>query len=316
MRQNPFYRFNILIILLFLCFIITACSNNSNHSGNADSVQSENNTHLWNRHCHLPSADGTIVLGNEPLIIDISHCDQGYGLVKYTGEADKINIQIDTPDGNNYKYFIEEKEVYVPIAFTSGDGTYIVSAFEHIEGDQYVSLFTEIVDVALKDDFLPYLYPNQYVNFTSDSDAVKKAAEITKNASTDLELLTTVYHFVISNIVYDNAKAESVEIGYMPDIDETLETETGICFDYAALMAAMLRSQGVPCKMAIGYSSDVKHAWIDVYIEGQGWVDKAIEFNGKEWRLLDPTFASYNEDDETVKEYIGDGANYILQYNH
>lgn len=315
MHQNPFYRVFLLLVLCAFCLGLTGCSNDSKSVTESNSNSGKIN-HIWERICHLPSPDGENVLGSDLLMIDISHCDQGYGLVKYTGEADKINIQIDTPDGNNYKYFIEEKEVYVPIAFTSGDGTYIVSAFEHIEGDQYVSLFTEIVDVALEDDFLPYLYPNQYVNFTSDSDAVKKAAEITKNASTDLELLTTVYHFVISNIVYDNAKAESVEIGYMPDIDETLETETGICFDYAALMAAMLRSQGVPCKMAIGYSSDVKHAWIDVYIEGQGWVDKAIEFNGKEWRLLDPTFASYNEDDETVKEYIGDGANYILQYNH
>lgn len=315
MRTIPYYRLFFLIFLCAFCCFLSGCSGN-NDIAKATASEDKEDYRPWTRTCHLPCADGTTLLGAEPLCIDVSNASQGYALVKYTGEADKVNIQIDTPDGNNYKYFIEEKDEYIPIAFTSGNGTYIVSAFEHIGGDQYVSLFSEIVDVTLENDFLPYLYPNQYVNFTADSKTVKKAAEITKDASTDLELLTTVYHYVISHIVYDDKKAATVEIGYLPDIDETLETGTGICFDYAAVMAAMLRSQGVPCKMAIGYSSDVKHAWIDVYIEGQGWVDKAIEFNGEEWKLLDPTFASYNEDDETVKEYIGDGANYILQYNH
>ena len=39
----------------------------------------------------------------------------------------------------------------------------------------------------------------------------------------------------------------------LPSVDETLKTKKGICFDYAALMTAMLRSQGIPTKLEIGY---------------------------------------------------------------
>jgi transglutaminase-like putative cysteine protease len=159
------------------------------------------------------------------------------------------------------------------------------------------------------------LYPNQYVNFTEDSQAVKLAASLSDSAESDLDFLTEVYHYVVEHVTYDEDKAQNVELGYLPDIDETLSTGKGICFDYAALMTAMLRSQGIPCKMAVGYSNEVKHSWVDVFIEGSGWIDHAIELDSDEWKLLDPTFASSNPDDDTVKDYIGDGSNYILQYN-
>ena len=273
-------------------------------------------SYTWDRNCHQPSADGSTVIGKEPLTIDLSHTEQGYMMILYTGNAAKANIQMTGPDGTNYKYFISPSPDYVPITFTGGEGSYIISAYENIEGDQYVSLFTETVEVSLEDEFLPYMYPNQYVNFTEDSTAVQMAAELASQTDTDIDFLSDVYNYVIANVSYDDEKAMNVQIGYLPDIDETMQTKEGICFDYAALMAGMLRSQGVPCKMAIGYSNEVKHAWIDVYIEGTGWIDRAIEFNGEEWKLMDPTFASSAEDQEAVQEYIGDGCNYTLQYNY
>lgn len=299
-----------LICLLFFSFctgllICSGCSGDDQESA-----------YTWERTCHLPSADGISTIGTDPLIIDLSHTDQGYMMVLYTGEAQKANIQVAGPDGVNYKYFIEPSEKYIPITFTGGDGSYVVSAFENIEGDQYASLFSEVVDVTLEDEFLPYMYPNQYVYFTKDSEAIKKAEELSGSAEKDLDLLSAVYDYVITNISYDDEKARTVELGYLPDIDDTLNTKKGICFDYAALMAAMLRSQGVPCKMAIGFSNEIKHAWIDVYIEGNGWVDRAIEFDGEEWKLMDPTFASESDDQEAVQDFIGDGSNYIVQYNH
>lgn len=100
------------------------------------------------------------------------------------------------------------------------------------------------------------------------------------------------------------------EAGYLPDVDDTLSTGTGICFDYAALTTAMLRSQDIPCKLQIGYSGDVKHAWIDVYIRGRGWVTKAVSFDGDTWKLMDPTFDANSDGDEAIQEYIGDESNY------
>ena len=66
---------------------------------------------------------------------------------------------------------------------------------------------------------------------------------------------------------------------------KTLRTGRGICFDYASLTAAMLRSQNIPARLEIGYSGDVYHAWISVYTEETGWIDRLIEFFR---RRLDP----------------------------
>ena len=53
-----------------------------------------------------------------------------------------------------------------------------------------------------------------------------------------------------------------------PDVDSVMAEKKGICFDYAALMASMLRSQGVPVKLVVGYTSQgVYHAWINVWSE-------------------------------------------------
>ena len=89
----------------------------------------------------------------------------------------------------------------------------------------------------------------------------------------------------------------------------------GICFDYAALMAAMLRSQRIPTKLQVGYAGEAYHAWISCYVDEIGWVDNMISFDGKDWSLMDPTLAA-NNDDDTVKDYIGDGSRYIIKYTY
>lgn len=261
----------------------------------------------------VPQADGTETIGGEPLILDISHTDQGYFVGTVTDTACRINLQVIGPDGVTYKYFIDETNKPTVFPLTAGNGSYAILAFQNITADQYASLFSQVINVELQNEFLPFLYPNQYVNFSEDNEAVKLAQSLTEDVESDLEALSAIYKYVTENITYDNEKAATVSGHYLPDIDRTLETKTGICFDYASLTAAMLRSVGIPSKLAIGYSSSVKHAWIDVYIQSVGWVEKAVKFSGSEWELMDPTFAS-TDSDESIQEYIGDGDNYTLEY--
>ena len=93
-----------------------------------------------------------------------------------------------------------------------------------------------------------------------------------------------------------------MQSGYLPDIDETLETGKGICFDYAALMTAMLRTQRIPTRLVVGYAGTLYHAWISVYIEGTGWIDNIIYFDGTQWVRMDPTFAAAGEE---AAKYVG-----------
>ena len=78
------------------------------------------------------------------------------------------------------------------------------------------------------------------MNFSPESKASKLALSIVSEDTSDIDALQAIYNYVISHVTYDYELAESVDSDYLPDVDQTLETGKGICFDYAALTAAML----------------------------------------------------------------------------
>ena len=305
-----------LLISMILLFLFSSCSGSSaGHpadfgEGKASESPPRPNTPLVLN----PVASQEETLGAEPLIVDISHRDQGYIMVRYSGNAAKASIQLTGSDGITYKYFISPSDTYTCLPLTSNNGSYQVDGYENIVDNKYTPLFKETIDVSLENEFLPYLYPNQYVYFTEDMKAVSTASDTVKQSTSDLDAVADIYHYVIEHITYDEEKAAAVQPGYLPDVDSTLASGSGICFDYASLTAAMLRSQGIPTRLEIGYSGNVYHAWISVYIEEVGWIDKIIEFSGDSWTRMDPTFASGNDNNRRILEYIGDGSNYTLQY--
>ncbi|MCP1102365.1 hypothetical protein M2454_001027 [Aequitasia blattaphilus] len=259
------------------------------------------------------SASGEVVYGNDILTFDVSHTDQGYFMLEYRGDNDTVRMQVETPSGLVYTYAIQNKNVYEAFPLPDGNGAYKLKLLENIEGKTYAISFVQDIEVTLADEFLPFLYPSQYVNFTAETQAVEVAKKEVSSAKNDLDAVAAVYHYIIKNIDYDKQKAESVVYGYLPNLDDTLTTKKGICFDYAALMAAMLRTQGIPTKLETGYASTVYHAWISTYITDVGWIDKIIEFDGQSWTMMDPTFAA-NSKNESLKKYIGDSSNYNTEY--
>lgn len=267
----------------------------------------------------IPEASGTSVIGNDLIAIDTSNSSEGYLCARYSGSASRIKIFVITPDQTKYTYDLTASDSWSVLPLTGGNGTYQLEVYENIQGTSYSTLYKEpSLSVTISDEFRPFLYPNQYTWFTADSAAVRKASELAGEAATDLDVVTAVYNFTIKTISYDEEKASEAAAGnlagYLPDVDRTLETGTGICFDYAALMTAMLRSQGIPTKLEIGYSGEAYHAWISTWLEETGWVDNVIEFDGKTWTLMDPTLAA-NNSAKAVKKYVGDGSNYTVKYS-
>lgn len=263
-----------------------------------------------------PAASGVTVYKNNKAIVDASNVSEGYIMVKYLGSVGKIKIQITKSGSETYTYNLDSNGTYDVFPLSEGSGTYQVKVFENIQGSQYSQAFSQSIDANITNQFGPFLYPNQYVNFNSGSAAVKTGAEIAAGASGQLGVVTAVYNYVIKNISYDTAKASSVQSGYLPNVDQVLAQKKGICFDYAALMTAMLRSQDIPTKLVVGYTGDLYHAWINVYLEGQGWVDNMIYFDGNSWKLMDPTFASSGGQSREIMQYIGNGANYKAKYSY
>lgn len=260
------------------------------------------------------TAPGTAVIGNALATIDYSNAADGYIMVNYAGSNGKVRLLLDGPDGVQYRYYLHGGWEVFPLS--GGAGSYNAGVYEGLGGTQYSLAFSGGFAAAPKDDFSAYLRPNQFVNYTQSSAAVAKSAELAAGAKTDLEVVDRVYNYVIGNVNYDYGEAASVKSGYLPDVDEVLSTCKGICFDYAALMACMLRVQRIPTRLDVGWSGDVYHAWISVYVTDVGWINGIIQFDGSGWKRMDPTFAHNGNQEQWIMDYIANGGNYNTLYTY
>lgn len=271
-----------------------------------------------------PAAYGADVYKSTKSEIDASNAGDGYIKVKYLDETTKKLKVIIEKGSMQYTYDLNSKGEYDTYPLQMGDGNYKIRVFENITGDKYATKQTADINVKLKDQNAPYLVSSQMVNFTDAPETVKKAEELTEGKTTDIEKVDVLYDYVISNIVYDNEKAKNVKSGYLPSIDEILKSNKGICFDYAAVLAAMLRSESIPTKLVTGYSSNLSayHAWNEVYTKETGWIAlNEIYFDGKQWKLMDSTIASSAKQSKSPKmiEYTNkliDGKNYTKKFEY
>ncbi len=297
-----------LCFALLLCVLISGCGKGG--GGASASSSEQKGTRGSTLSVLTCSADGTAVEQNDAAIIDYSNGQEGYLQVNYIGSNPKVKLQITTPQENTYTFTLHGNG-YETFPLTGGSGVYRLSVFENISGDQYATVLSAEPEITITNEFGPYLYPNQYVDYSDADAAIKKSEELAATSDTDLDVVSNVYNYIISNFTYDYDKADAVASGYLPDVDATLESQSGICFDYAALMASMLRVQKIPTRLEIGYVGEIYHAWISVYIEDMGWVNGIVEFDGNEWEMMDPTFASTSDDPEAFSPESGD---YLCKY--
>ena len=263
-------------------------------------------------------ASATNIQSNDKASIDLTNSADGYFRATYKGTSTKnIKVVVVTPNKIQYQYNLAKTADGEIFPFTEGDGTYTITVYTNSSGNSYAKTFSTSATVKLSDAFAPFLVPSQYVNYTEKSETVKKAAELTKDIKKDLDKIIAIYDYIIT-FTYDKEKAKTVQsqTGYLPDVDKILSAKKGICFDYAAVMTAMLRSQGVPCKLMVGYAGTVYHAWISVYTAETGWIENFIQFDGKNWSRMDPTFDSTGNGSDTAKQFIGDGKNYSVKYQY
>lgn len=260
-----------------------------------------------------PEASGVLVEANDSAEIDYSNHTDGYVMARYTADTDKkLKVQVKGPT-TTYTYTITPHE-WETFPLSDGNGEYKVSVYENVEGTKYALVQSATLETSLKDEFAPFLRPNQYVDYAEAENTIRLAAQLTAGMTEPLDKVSAVYSYVVENISYDKKLAATVQSGYLPVLDDVLESGKGICFDYAALMTGMLRSQSVPCKLVVGYAGETYHAWISVYSERDGWIDNAIYFDGLTWKRMDPTFASSGKGSKEMMEYIGDGTNYTEKY--
>lgn len=225
---------------------------------------------------------GKTLYSDSGTTVDATNKNKGYFRAKQKTISKKVKLRVKL-GSTQLDYDLAANDEYQVFPFQLGDGTYSVLTYKQVSGNRYTAAFSKKIKVKLEDEFLPFLCPNQYVWYGADSKVVKKAEELCAGLTDDREKFNAVGLFLKNNIMYDFFTAMQITSGaitvYLPDLDNALATKKGICFDYAALFSAMMRSQGIPCKLIIGHADKTFHAWVSAYINGT-------------WLNFDPTFAS------------------------
>ena len=185
--------------------------------------------------------------------------------------------------GDTKYYYDVQSLADESIPLQMGDGTYTIALLKNVSGTSYTRLDAATIEAKGIQSFEPYMTANPIVDFAADDNVVALAKKLTLTAKTDDEKIKAIYSYVTKNFKYDYNRAKTVQSGYVPDVDAVLAANAGICYDYSAVMAAMLRSVGIPTKINMGYSKHIAeyHAWNEVYIKS---TDK--------WITLDTTFDS------------------------
>ncbi|MCJ7727028.1 MAG: PKD domain-containing protein, partial [Actinobacteria bacterium] len=131
------------------------------------------------------------------------------------------------------------------------------------------------------EDFLKYTTDDLFVD--SDNPEIRNTAKsLIKNETRPIEIAKILYNYVVSNLYYDFPRAEDKDYEFLY-ASEILERGKGVCADYAILYTALLRSAGIPARLAAGIpvyailfeeekEIDVGHAWVEVKLPGYGWI--------------------------------------------
>lgn len=215
--------------------------------------------------------------------INIDSSSKDKGIVKVSVNvpgSTKIKMTVKKGD-KQYVYDIVNDGSTDAFPLQLGNGDYQVTVLKNIGGTKYTPLKSENVSLSIDDPNTVYLQSIQNVEWNMSTQAVKKANALMEGYKAGNVKLEKVYEFVISNYKYDYDKAESVQTGYIPVVDDTYTSKKGICYDYSAMFAAMLRSNGIPTRLVKGYTVNVEgyHAWNEVYDEGS-----------KSWIVIDTTY--------------------------
>ncbi|MDR1908930.1 MAG: transglutaminase-like domain-containing protein [Spirochaetaceae bacterium] len=126
----------------------------------------------------------------------------------------------------------------------------------------------------------------RYTAYSASPRIRAMAQELTQGLSSYWEITQTLYEW----LRYGDYRY-SMKPGIAVDGDQLSHflfvSKKGYCSYFAFAFAVMLRSLGIPCRVAVGFyldpelkvfdyypvRSDMAHAWVEVYYPGAGWVD-------------------------------------------
>lgn len=229
------------------------------------------------------------------LFIDASTANVGYVTAGYIGDNptyNRLKFQVRCGDGE-YNYDLGFEPTQFPV--NMGNGSYIFRIMENCGGNMYQQVMSTRKAVRLRSAFVPYTVPNKYCNYSTDGPCARMAKYVCASCKTEGEAFDAIVKWVAKYMKYDSDKERelSKSKGYVPNPDRSFKERKGICFDYASMTAAMLRSVSIPCKVVTGYiNGSTYHSWVLAHVDGS-------------WKRRDPTFESTakRESDKRASSY-------------
>lgn len=186
------------------------------------------------------------------------------------------NMRIMVEKGKEkYYYSLNNENEELPVQL--GVGKYTIKILQNTSDNKYKVLKTNTLTF---NNFSKdvYLSSSQPVYWKKSDKLMELKDTILKGLNTDKEKIEAVYNYIVENIKYDYNKINTISTDYVPALDDIIISKKGICYDYAALFAGILRSEGIHVKLVKGYVNNIStyHAWNEVLIDG-------------EWLLVDTT---------------------------
>jgi transglutaminase-like putative cysteine protease len=181
-----------------------------------------------------------------------------------------VAVEHETPVG----LAVTDAGTLTPLAaFSEGDSYRVVSETPEWSRDLLREAGTDYPrDLASRYTQLPEGTPDRLA---------EHAAEVTADADNPYDAAAAVASWLITNKAYSRRITRPE--GDVADAF-VFRMEQGYCVYFATAMVAMLRTQGVPARFAVGYTPGElederwvvrgynSHAWVDVYFPGFGWV--------------------------------------------
>ncbi|OZV11590.1 hypothetical protein CIW83_14210 [Tissierella sp. P1] len=200
-------------------------------------------------------------------------------------------------ESEKYYYSLNKTVEIIPLQL--GKGTYTIKILQNTSGDKYKVVQKQDINVINNNLSEIYLASTQPVYWDDKEKVIELAQNLTKGKNTDKEKIESIYKYIVNNIKYDYNKIKGLSNDYVPEIHKVLADKSGICYDYAALFAGMLRSLGIPTKLVKGYKSDLKeyHAWNQVFLDGK-------------WVVIDTTYDAALKKDNVKISMIKDAIEY------
>ena len=153
---------------------------------------------IWPEEGDRVSSDGSLTM-------DYSHASQGYVLAR-ASSSKRLKLRVSKGD-TTLTYDLNGEGEYEVFPLQLGDGKYSWTLYENVTGNSYAQAGGMSFSVELEDVNAPFLCPNQYVNFTPESQVVAVAAELCQGLETGAEKLAAVRAYIQENYLYDYIKA-------------------------------------------------------------------------------------------------------------